>query len=52
MMVVAAVTAHVGSIMARRRADHAAAARVRVITIGLTLVFIVGGIMAIQRPIL
>jgi hypothetical protein len=52
MMVVAAVTAHVGSIMARRRADHAAAARLRVITIGLTLVFIVGGIMAIQRPIL
>lgn len=52
MMVLAAVTAHVGSIKARRREATGNAARVRLITVGLALVFIVGGIMAIQRPIL
>lgn len=52
MMVVAAVTAHVGSVMARRREPAGGAARVRLITVVLATVFIIGGIMAIQRPVL
>lgn len=52
MMVLAAATAHVTSIMARRRPTEAAGSGVRLAGFGITLVLIVGGIMAIQRPII
>jgi hypothetical protein len=50
MMVLAAVAAHAGSALARRRAARAPA--IRLATAALVFVLIVGGIMAIQRPIL
>jgi hypothetical protein len=49
MMVIAAVVAHAGSITARRRARPAV---IRLVTAALALILLVGGIMAIQRPIL
>jgi hypothetical protein len=50
MMVLAAGAAHGGSIMARRR-DPAGSA-VRLATIVIVLVLLVGGIMAIQRSVI
>lgn len=52
MMVLAAVAAHAGSVMARRRGPERSGSSVRAIAAILSLVFIVGGIMAIQRPLL
>ncbi|HSJ25471.1 MAG TPA: hypothetical protein VK929_12410 [Longimicrobiales bacterium] len=52
MMVLAAIVAHVGSIMARRREPGRSGAPLRVATAVLALVLMVGGIMAIQRPII
>ncbi|MEX0906790.1 MAG: hypothetical protein WD054_00560 [Gemmatimonadota bacterium] len=52
MMVLAAAAAHGGSIMAKRRAPDRSGSGVRVATVVATLVLIVGGILAIQRPIL
>ncbi|CAN5696788.1 hypothetical protein BH23GEM9_BH23GEM9_21630 [soil metagenome] len=52
MMVVAAAVAHAGSVMARRREPARSGARVRLAAVVLTLVLIVGGIMAIQRPVI
>jgi hypothetical protein len=52
MMVLAAATAHAGSILARRRAPDRPAAPVRAATVVLALILIVGGILAIQRSII
>ncbi|HEX6135168.1 MAG TPA: hypothetical protein VFZ24_14465 [Longimicrobiales bacterium] len=52
MMVLAAATAHVASAMARRREPARSGSSVRALGFLLALVFIVGGIMAIQRSIL
>jgi hypothetical protein len=52
MMALAAVAAHVGSVMARKREPARSAAPVRLITVVIALVLVVGGIMAIQRPLL
>jgi hypothetical protein len=52
MMALAAVAAHVGSVMARRREPARSAAPVRLVTVVIALVLVVGGIMAIQRPLL
>ncbi|HEX6306604.1 MAG TPA: hypothetical protein VFZ69_00380 [Longimicrobiales bacterium] len=52
MMVLAAAAAHTASVMARRREPARSGSPVRVIGFLLALVFIVGGIMAIQRSIL
>jgi hypothetical protein len=52
MMGAALVVAHVGSVMARRRAASGGASRVRFIAILATLALIVGGILAIGRPVL
>lgn len=51
MMVLAAAAAHAGSVIARRRTAGRSAAAVRLAAIGITLVLIVGGILAIERPI-
>ena len=51
MMVLAAAAAHVTSIRARRRPSEAAGSGVRLAGFVLALVLIIGGIMAIQRPI-
>ena len=48
MMVLAAVTAHAASAMARRATDQRAHA-IRLVGVALALVLIVGGIMAIGR---
>jgi class 3 adenylate cyclase len=50
MMVLAAVAAHAGASLARRRPGRAPA--IRLATAALVLILVVGGIMAIQRPIL
>lgn len=52
MMVLAAASAHVTSILARRRPTESAGSGVRLAGFALTLVLVVGGIMAIQRPII
>jgi hypothetical protein len=52
MMVLAAVVAHGGSVLARRRATTGQAAAIRLGTVVLALILIIGGIQAIQRPIL
>lgn len=52
MMALAAVAAHGGSLMARRRGPERSGSSVRAVAAVLALVFIVGGIMAIQRPLL
>jgi FtsH-binding integral membrane protein len=52
MMTLAAVAAHAGTVMARRREPARSGSGARAITVGVVLVLIVGGIMAIQRPIL
>lgn len=52
LMVLAAAAAHAGSVIARRRSPERSASPVRVATTALVLVLIIGGIMAIQRPIL
>jgi hypothetical protein len=52
MMVLAALVAHAGSVLARRREPARAGAPVRLATVLIALVLIVGGIMAIQRPLL
>lgn len=51
MMALAAVSAHVASVMARRSADDGRAQMLRFAGILLALVFIVGGIMAIGRGV-
>jgi hypothetical protein len=52
MMVLAAAVAHVGSLVARRREPARSGAPVRAAAVGLALVLVVGGIMAIQRSVL
>jgi hypothetical protein len=52
MMVLAAAVAHVGSRVARRREPARSGAPVRAAAVGLALVLVVGGIMAIQRSVL
>jgi hypothetical protein len=53
MMVLAAVVAHAGSVMARRRVQRSqSAAGVRLATAVLAIIMVVGGIMAIQRPLI
>jgi hypothetical protein len=51
MMVLAAAVAHAGSVLARRREPARAGAPIRLATAALALLLIVGGIMAIQRPV-
>jgi hypothetical protein len=52
MMVLAAAAAHIGSILARRRGPERSGSPIRLATAVVVLVLIVGGIMAIQRPVL
>jgi hypothetical protein len=52
MMVLAAAVAHVGSIMARRRGPTGSGSPVRLVAVAVALVLVVGGIMAIQKPVL
>jgi hypothetical protein len=52
MMVLAVVVGHAGSILARRRSQDRPAASVRFITAIATVLLVVGGIMAIGRPVL
>jgi hypothetical protein len=52
MMVLAAAVAHAGSIMARRREPDRSGATVRIMTVVLALVLVVGGLMAIQRSVI
>jgi hypothetical protein len=52
MMVLAAGVAHGGSLLARRRGPERSGSPVRLAAVVLALVLIVGGIMAIQRPVL
>lgn len=51
MMVLAAVAAHAGTMIARRSADERRATTMRLGGVVLALVFIIGGIMAIGRSI-
>lgn len=51
MMALAAVVAHVASVMARRTEDARRALTLRLVGVGLALVFIVGGILAIGRSV-
>jgi hypothetical protein len=51
MMVAALLTAHVGSVLARRRAPAGGGSRVRFLAIVATLALIAGGIAAIGRPV-
>jgi hypothetical protein len=52
MMVLAAAVAHAGSIVARRREPARSGSPIRLAAVCLALVLVVGGIMAIQRPVL
>lgn len=52
MMLLAAAVAHGASVMARRREPARSGSPVRTIGFMLALLFIVGGIMAIQRSLL
>jgi hypothetical protein len=52
LMVLAAAVAHGGSLLARRRGPERSGSPVRLAAVVLALVLIVGGIMAIQRPVL
>lgn len=52
MMLLAAAVAHGASVMARRREPERSGSPVRTIGFMLALLFIVGGIMAIQRSLL
>jgi hypothetical protein len=52
MMILAAVAAHVGSVFARRREPARSGSPVRLVSVLLAVVLIVGGIMAIQRPVI
>jgi hypothetical protein len=52
MMVLAAAAAHTGSVLARRREPGRSGSPVRAATVAVTLILIVGGIMAIQRPVI
>jgi hypothetical protein len=52
MMVLAAAVAHGGSLVARRREPARSGAPIRAAAAVLALVLVVGGIMAIQRPVL
>lgn len=51
LMVAAAAIAHIGSTRAKKQTVATAASRMRAITIGVALLAIVAGIMAIGRPI-
>jgi hypothetical protein len=51
-MVLAAATAHVASVMARRREPARSGSPVRTLGFMLALLFIIGGIMALQRSII
>ena len=51
MMLLAAAAAHGASVMARRREPARSGSPVRTIGFVLALIFIVGGIMAIQRSV-
>jgi hypothetical protein len=50
--VLAAAVAHGGSLLARRRGAERSGSPVRLAAVVLALVLIVGGTMAIQRPVL
>lgn len=52
MMVLAAAAAHVASVMNKRRPPERQSHWLAVAGVGLAFVFIIGGIMAIGRPIL
>jgi hypothetical protein len=52
MMIAAAGVAHMGSIRARRREPELAGAPLRVFAFTIALVLIVGGLLAINRPVL
>jgi hypothetical protein len=52
LMVLAAAVAHGGSLLARRRGAERSGSPVRLAAVVLALVLMVGGIMAIQRPVL
>jgi heme A synthase len=52
MMVLAAATAHVASVLARRREPARSGSPVRTLGFTLALLFIIGGIMALQRSII
>lgn len=52
MMLLAAASAHVGSVVARRREPARSGSPARLVGFALALVLIVGGIMAIQRSII
>lgn len=52
MMILALAVAHAGSIVARRRSPDRPAATVRFIAAVIALLLIIGGIMAIGRPVL
>jgi hypothetical protein len=51
MMIAAVTIAHIGSARAGKQTVPAAASRMRAITIGVTLLVIVAGILSIGRPI-
>jgi hypothetical protein len=52
MMIIAAAVAHVGAAVARRREPARSGSGVRVATLLLVMVLVIGGIMAIQRPLI
>jgi len=51
LMIGALVSAHVGSIVARKRATTGTGSRVRLRSILIALVFVVAGITALNRPV-
>jgi hypothetical protein len=51
MMVVAAIVAHAGALLARRREPGRSGSPVRAATVVVTLLLIVGGIMSIGRSV-
>jgi len=52
MMVLAAVAAHAGSVLARRQTDERVALRMRFVGVAASLLCIVAGIMAIGRRVI
>jgi hypothetical protein len=52
MLLLAVAVAHIGLVMARRREPARSGAPIRLAAVAVALVLIVGGIMAIQRPVL
>jgi hypothetical protein len=52
MMVVAAIAAHAGALLARRREPDRSGSPIRAVAVVVTLLLIVGGIMSIGRSVL